>query len=86
MLSWTLKQWSGRFLGIITGWDPSVWKSNWLHADIYDRGEPVKLQMNRLSLRNNRLKFKTAGRLPIILQESIEYIHFNKGKLEDVDI
>ena len=29
--------------------------------------------MNRLSSRNNRLKFKTAGKLPIILEESIEY-------------
>ena len=29
--------------------------------------------MNRLSLRNNRLKFKTAGKLPIILEEFIEY-------------
>ena len=28
---------------------------------------------NRLSLRNNRLKFKTAGKLPIILEEFIEY-------------
>ena len=27
------EQWPGRFLGI-TGWDPSVWKSNWLHVDI----------------------------------------------------
>ena len=27
-------QWSGRFLGIITGWDPCVCKSNWLHVDI----------------------------------------------------
>ena len=32
-----------------------------------------QLQMNRLSLRNNRLKFKTAGKLPIILEESVEY-------------
>jgi hypothetical protein len=32
-----------------------------------------KLQMNRLSLRNNRLKFKIAGKLPIVLEESIEY-------------
>jgi hypothetical protein len=31
------------------------------------------LQMNRLSLRNNRLKFKTAGELPIVLEEFIEY-------------
>ena len=29
--------------------------------------------MNRLSFRNNRLKFKTAGELPIILEEFIEY-------------
>ena len=28
---------------------------------------------NRLSLRNNRLKFETSGELPIILEESIEY-------------
>ena len=32
-----------------------------------------QLQMNRLSLRNNQLKFKTAGKLPIILEEFIEY-------------
>ena len=32
-----------------------------------------KLQMNRLSLRINRLKFKTAGNLPTILEEFIEY-------------
>jgi hypothetical protein len=36
--------------------------------------------MNRLSLRNNRLKFiKIAGKLPIILEEFIEYTQFNKG-------
>ena len=29
--------------------------------------------MNRLNLRNNRLKFKTAGELLIILEEFIEY-------------
>jgi hypothetical protein len=29
--------------------------------------------MNRLSLKNNRLKLKTAGKLPIILHEFIEY-------------
>ena len=27
-------QWSGRFLGIITGWDPSISKSNRSHVDI----------------------------------------------------
>ena len=31
------------------------------------------LQMNRLSLRNNRWKFETSGELPIALEESIEY-------------
>ena len=34
----------------------------------------VKSQMNRLSLRKNRLKkFKIAGKLPIILEEFLEY-------------
>ena len=40
---------------------PAVLNFNWL-------------QMNRLSLRNNRLKLKTAEKLPIILEEFIEYI------------
>ena len=31
------------------------------------------VQMNRLSLRNNQLKLKTAGKLPIILEEFIAY-------------
>ena len=31
------------------------------------------LHMNQLSLRNNRLKFKIAGKLPIILEEYIAY-------------
>ena len=30
--------------------------------------------MNRLSLRNNRLKLETLGELPIILEESLENI------------
>ena len=29
--------------------------------------------MNRLSLSNNRLKFKTSGKLSIILEEAMEY-------------
>ena len=29
-----LNQWSGRFSGSITGWDPNVCKSNQLHVDI----------------------------------------------------
>jgi hypothetical protein len=31
------------------------------------------LQMNRLSSRNNRWKFKIVGELPIALEEFIEY-------------
>jgi hypothetical protein len=43
--------------------------------------------MNRLSLRNNRLKLETLGELQIILEESIvEYIQMNKAKLEDVNM
>ena len=40
--------------------------------------------MNRLSLRSNRLKFKT-GILPIILDEYMEYAsnEYKKGKLEN---
>ena len=39
-------------------------------------GESQQLvtEMNWLSLRNNWLKFETAGKLPIILGEFIEYI------------
>ena len=29
--------------------------------------------MNRLSLRNNQLKLKSAGKLPIMQEDSIEY-------------
>jgi hypothetical protein len=36
-----------------------------------------------VELRNNRLKFKTSGELPIILEESMEYTHINKEKLKD---
>ena len=35
-------------------------------------GWPVN-RRNWLSLRNNGLKFKTAGKLPIVLEELIEY-------------
>ena len=44
------------------------------------------LQMNRLSLRNNQLKFKTAGKLLIVLEEIIEYTQFIKGNLGDVNM
>ena len=49
-------------------------------------GENPQLQMNWLRLRNNLLKFKTAGKLPIIVEEPIEYTRFNKGKPVDVNM
>ena len=36
-------------------------------------GENRQLQMNRLSLRNNELRFETAEKLLIIFEEFIEY-------------
>ena len=42
---------------------------------------------NRLSFRNYWLKFKFAGKVPIILEESMEYIsQSNKGKPKDVNM
>ena len=40
-------------------------------------------KMNRLSLRNNWLKFKTSEKSPIIFEESIEYtlIHLENQKM-----
>ena len=52
-------------------WSQVVWRGR---NPVNDRGRTGNyLQMNRFSLRNNRLKFKTAWNLPIILEESIEY-------------
>ena len=45
--------------------------------------------MNRLSVRNNRLKFETAGNSPIILEEIHRIIkenQINKGKPEVVNM
>ena len=42
--------------------------------------------MAQLNLRNNWLKFKTAKKLPIILEEFMEISQFNKGKHEDVNV
>ena len=39
----------------------------------YDRRTGNQLQMNRLSLRNDWSQFKFVGKLPIILEEFIEY-------------
>ena len=38
--------------------------------------------MNRLNLRNNRLKFKTPGKLPTNLEESMEYTSNYEEKTE----
>jgi hypothetical protein len=39
-----------------------------------ERGEAAtSYKTNWLSLRNNRLKFKTAGKLPVVLEELVEY-------------
>ena len=43
------------------------------------------LQINRLSLRNNQLKFKTAGALPIISERSIEEYTSNEWKQKPED-
>ena len=45
----------------------------------YDRGELT------VSYKMNRLKFKIAGKLPIILEEFRKYTQFNKGKAKDVN-
>ena len=39
-----------------------------------------------VEFRNNQLKIKTAGKLPILLEKSIEYSQFNKGKPKDVNM
>ena len=41
---------------------------------------------NRLSLRNNWLKFKNAGKLPTILEDLKNILQFNKGKLGDLNM
>ena len=42
--------------------------------------------MNQLSWRNNQLKFKTTEKLPIVLEEFMEYTPINKEKPEDVNM
>ena len=46
-----------------TSWGPDQWSGR----------TGSQLQMNRLSLRNNRLKLKASGELPITLEEFMEY-------------
>ena len=56
------------------------------HAHIMIGRTGSYLQMNWLSLRNNRLKLKTIRKLLIIQEEMIEYLPTNKGKPEDVNM
>jgi len=42
--------------------------------------------MTRLSLRNNQLKFKTSGKVPIILDEFVEYAPIYKRKPENFNM
>ena len=51
----------------------------------YDHGINNYLQINRSSLRTNRLKFKTTRELPIIL-EGFNIPQFNKRKPQDVNM
>ena len=47
----------------------------------------IKLQMKRLSLKSNWLKFKTSGKVLIGLEEFTEYIpQFNTEKLKDINM
>ena len=57
-----------------------------LPLHLWSRNTGSKFQMHQLSLRNNRLKFKTAGKSLIILEEFIENTPINKGKPEDVNM
>ena len=57
-------EWSQLFLNTIYG---TRGASHWAGRIV------GRLQMNQLSLRNNRLKFKTSRELPVMLGESIEY-------------
>ena len=46
----------------------------------------IYLQMDRLSLRNNWLEFKTTGEILIILEKFVVYTQINEGKLKDVNM
>ena len=50
----------------------------------YDRGEPaVRYRWTGWEILNNWLKFKIAGKLPIILEEFVEY---SEGVSEDLNL
>ena len=50
---------------------PNILPDHWSNQCLGRTGG--QLHMNRLSTRNNQLKFKILGNLPIILEEFIEY-------------
>ena len=57
----------------IRSWSHTKPHTNQIQVSKSMIGENRKLQMNRLILRNNWLKFKTARKLPFILKEFMEY-------------
>jgi hypothetical protein len=68
-----------------------ILKNHFLHTEVDETNDRVELAITYRwtgwVLRNNRLRSKTAGKLQIMLEESIEECtQFNKGKPEDVNI
>ena len=65
-------RWSGRFLGITTGWDPSVCKSNRLHVD---RHPPVSLhQIKAYSIDS----FQKIGNFPAVSNFNRFFLKLNQ--------
>ena len=64
----------GDYTGYMEWWGPMIGDKRQLVTN-----EPVEFE-------KHRLKFKTARKLPIILEEFIEYTQFNKRKPEDVNM
>ena len=61
-------------------------EGRYMGAKLWSGRTGGQLQTNWLSLKNNRWKFTTAGNLPTILEEFIEYTPILKGKPEDVNM
>ena len=51
-----------------------------------NRENQLLVTVEPFSLRNNRLKFKTLGKLPIKLEEFIEYTQSEKEKPKDCTV
>ena len=65
--------------------DPQSSKETQWRAWRYDRGKPAVREIKEIGWEtlNNGLKLKIAGKLPIILEEFVEY---NKGESEDLNL